>query len=807
MVRLQKFYRVMVCTALVGELLFFGACVPPNLVNTSNSGAQDNGAAFSKDFKAQLASSTSVRLSWTANPAKYSRYTISQVNGPYEFTIGGVPGDIGEFYVKNGIAPETTVIFKIVGIKAEDDTLDKDRSSYASIEIPPVHGTWQLVNSAGPSPGSTTFAVIDPALTDATVPFVRLQWKNFGTSSVSTWKLFRSAQANSSDWTKMTPIYTGSELSYLDLDAMSSGKKYYYSVVGVDANEAIVVSSKETYVRVPPTHQVLVHRESANIEMCQLLRKTIDPENFNRCDFTGMGGTGTHYDFGKIIFVDRYETGINISTRPGSCGATETLAGLDPATHPPSCAYGTKAGGAALSWTERFAGANVGEVFEYYPAQHQAQRSFVGHPTVKTFNFRNTNFFRAVSAWSAQFIWDETKTYDPYWHASPFNSSYDESYAYALAQNSYTNAPKKVPASFIGSGFGTATWNNPCSLRTNTGFGKTRIPYRSEQVVYTAWSLPDEPKRYDATDSFEVSPTELERGDNSQQYGSCNTSTITSLKSEIISNDMSKEEILYPWGDLVPTLNSQEMDDYDNSVTKLKTPANYMGWGFVTGSKHSRNCVSRFGVQDAIGNVFEAVDVNMQVTDGEMTATMAKADKIRGTEDPSMDGYVMDGVMGPGGTSRALPPGQNNFFVSSASQSVPSTCVQLRDNYVSHFLPTLGLPFMSAGSHGALDIGTFSSSELGTDTFCVDLTYSVWDYHYQASQYAFTGGSAAYIAYWDVYHQWLKLPTYNQPNQNYSNGDQTAGRWVFVSMRKNNGAANAFTMHDKFGSRCVTEDQ
>ncbi|MGK5084845.1 hypothetical protein WDW37_16275 [Bdellovibrionota bacterium FG-1] len=95
-------------------------------------------------------------------------------------------------------------------------------------------------------------------------------------------------------------------------------------------------------VPIPPHDMVLVHRDSANYEMCNLLNKTdMDPLNHQRCAYTGLGaipynsnpGNPTlnldpsHYDFGYNLFVDRWAAACNWSPSAATAGGTGKCGG------------------------------------------------------------------------------------------------------------------------------------------------------------------------------------------------------------------------------------------------------------------------------------------------------------------------------------------------------------------------------------------------------------------------------------------------------------------------------------------------
>jgi hypothetical protein len=93
-------------------------------------------------------------------------------------------------------------------------------------------------------------------------------------------------------------------------------------------------------VPIPPNNMVLVQRDSANYEMCNLMEKTSDPLNHQRCAYSGQGAVpynirqgasalsfdSGYYDFGYNLFVDRFQVGCNWtpSANGGKCGAGAT---------------------------------------------------------------------------------------------------------------------------------------------------------------------------------------------------------------------------------------------------------------------------------------------------------------------------------------------------------------------------------------------------------------------------------------------------------------------------------------------------
>lgn len=91
-----------------------------------------------------------------------------------------------------------------------------------------------------------------------------------------------------------------------------------------------------TDVHLPPDNMVLVHRDSVNYEMCQILNRTSNPRKKQRCPYTGIAATpynsgpgkpaltfdSGYYDFGYNLFADRWPLACNWTTAAsgGMCG-------------------------------------------------------------------------------------------------------------------------------------------------------------------------------------------------------------------------------------------------------------------------------------------------------------------------------------------------------------------------------------------------------------------------------------------------------------------------------------------------------
>lgn len=135
-----------------------------------------------------------------------------------------------------------------------------------------------------------------------------------------------------------------------NLDAPPKKYKYAVSLIKKDTglNEEWIEElpttnqSDFTFVSwVAPSYMVQVNRESSNYEMCYQLKKYSDPRKKNRCIYAGIGATpyntnpgraplsfdSGYYDFGYNLFVDRNKLGCNWTRTPGACGSTDGCIG------------------------------------------------------------------------------------------------------------------------------------------------------------------------------------------------------------------------------------------------------------------------------------------------------------------------------------------------------------------------------------------------------------------------------------------------------------------------------------------------
>jgi len=141
------------------------------------------------------------------------------------------------------------------------------------------------------------------------------------------------------------------------------------------------------------------------------------------------------------------------------------------------------------------------------------------------------------------------------------------------------------------------------------------------------------------------------------------------------------------------------------TVTSFNTPGyelvrdiNYTlySYAFTIGSQGTKNCVSRFGLQDMIGNVYEYVSDQLGACDS-ATHTCAGISSTLDEGNRDLYGFSFDGSQAPGGGASAITDWAYESFSSTSIGS---------NNYASmYFSAPLGLPILTSDGGNALSIG------------------------------------------------------------------------------------------------------
>jgi hypothetical protein len=160
---------------------------------------------------------------------------------------------------------------------------------------------------------------------------------------------------------------------------------------------------------------------------------------------------------------------------------------------------------------------------------------------------------------------------------------------------------------------------------------------------------------------------------------------------------------------------------------------------FVIGSDYTAQCVSRYGIQDLVGNVWTWVsDQVSSCSTTTHTCFVGDSPLDAGNQDMTyIESYNFDGTTGPGSTT-AGQTGPN--YTTSWNFWTP----QFGGNY---FSPPLGMPFVTNDHGNALQVGSqISTTLLHTDSISVGTDAGVVTRGIYAGGYATWGANSGRYA-------------------------------------------------------------
>jgi hypothetical protein len=485
-----------------------------------------------------------------------------------------------------------------------------------------------LVQAYGDAPNAPTAAsatfvsqAITSPVTTPTSRIVNITWKNFavtfpslaayrlirvatgGTLSMNTTTLCTSTTStacqvciNTSSSNTSNTIYSRTCSDSALADPTAGPVSYDYAVslivnpstVPQMAEEMAAVDTPfRVAVHIPPQYMVLVHRDSANYQMCNLLGSTPDPLNHQRCAYgtptnpatgattyssqaTGLNplpsncsGSTCYYDFGYNLFVDRFTAGCNwtAASLGGDCGAGGSV-GNCYGSAVPSNTFGANGN---VYWNASGGGcymkvSNVWTAVASLPAGNLSAAytnvpSRVAQPPALT-------FLTAQTAW---------------------------------------NVCQSIVSSPDGSAF----------------YGPKRLMRRREEVVAAAFqAIQGEP-------------------------GALSVAGINSLQNGTVT---------HPNGQVCNSNNHLGVTNTNtfNSNTEIGA---ITGGAFMIGSDYTAACVSRFGAQDLVGNTATWVSDTMSTCSTSTHTCTGGASTLGDLGNRDLANYNFDGTTGPGGTA------------------------------------------------------------------------------------------------------------------------------------------------------------
>jgi hypothetical protein len=230
-------------------------------------------------------------------------------------------------YTVTGLNPSTTYKFRVRVMDSGglSDTNTHDLSA-TTASITATFNGWNGIKAVGPKTPAAQAADMLPE--DASVS---LSWDAVTPSSgtVTSYNIYRSATSGGQSYA--SPLATGisaATRSYTD-NTVSASTPYYYTIAPVVAGSVVIPTAaydSEVAVNVPPANMVLLHKWAANREMCEQMGKPIvrDTTHNYGCAMTGNppGSVSNRTDLGPSLFVDRYEQGCNYTAANACTDAT-----------------------------------------------------------------------------------------------------------------------------------------------------------------------------------------------------------------------------------------------------------------------------------------------------------------------------------------------------------------------------------------------------------------------------------------------------------------------------------------------------
>jgi hypothetical protein len=442
-----------------------------------------------------------------------------------------------------------------------------------------IFNGWAHVKSVGPKNPAVQATDMTPLPAAVT-----LQWDamTLNGSSVQSYNIYRGTVSGSVNLT--TPLASGisaNSRSYTD-STVTGGSTYFYIVAPVDANGAAVIAptvgDTEIKVIVPRDNMVLVHRWAANKEMCVLMGKTPLRNSNYRC--VVATGANAPPGTGNSGFFDMGVSFFMDAYEQG-CNYTNTNTCTDATVNSGSAwrCIGVRA------TPNTFVSAAVDSVY-YSRASGKC--------------FINTD---GASAW--------LETGDA-----------------GLSSTQRRSMVKLAP------GLPPLLWANQpvsseiCLGQTVAGFaGTKRLPRRKEYFVASAWDASYSDDRI----------VELEDGGLSLDTDhTCNTA---SAKPQTGATDISAtnpsiayENSVFPTAlDTLP--GCRNSDCVSATSTYIRAVR--------TGSDATKNCVSRYGAQDLIGNAWEWSSDQITCSSGICYGTTAASNSIDATNS-DFEGVILN---------------------------------------------------------------------------------------------------------------------------------------------------------------------
>lgn len=422
-----------------------------------------------------------------------------------------------------------------------------------------------------------------------------------------------------------------------------------------------VLAQFSILVPIPPKNMVLVQRDAANYEMCLQLNKASDPQNHNRCLYSGIGGqpysTGNnkpalnlptgYYDFGYNLFVDRWELACNwtMASQGGMCGANHTSGDC--------IGYGNYTGSVGAPAATQ---GKVGDVFLWlYPGGASCRVAASADSS------GNITWLRPADIVDGAYS-NAASLYKTMWTNDP---------AYVDSTGNYNlNIPgKRAKTNAYVNQYSSA---GSCASQVDTNYGTKRLSRKREYIVYSAPALlSGEPYTYSTYTNFMNKVYKVNTYHNASYTYGCEYGSNSDVGAPTISQLLDYTN--YPaYKEMLMLTNATDSTGYTNYFGANNSAQ------FMIGSVATIDCQSRYGVQDMMRTKATSDIMYFDKATGKMTGMMSPFDN--GNRDFLQDinggttGFVMD-------TSMFLQDTTNGYgYVGSGS------------TFLTALIPTLGWP-------------------------------------------------------------------------------------------------------------------
>ncbi|HLE12784.1 MAG: hypothetical protein A2504_09470 [Bdellovibrionales bacterium RIFOXYD12_FULL_39_22] len=506
---------------------------------------------------------------------------------------------------------------------------------------------------------------------------ITLEWNDFAITgidsfegvTISGWNVYRREVGNDYDWEHPLnqEILDVTTLNFVDKTAVDS-KVYFYKILPIDSISLLPTQTREVISEVrltsPPLNMAFIHRWMANKEVCELMgmnTSSASPyksylEKNYRCPFSGPG---------------EYKTALG-ATYESSTDQTyydlgkDLLVDLVEIGCNYSYAADCSADGCVGAYDPTTAGViadNNGDVF---------------------YNRENGKCYVASGVAAAATTWTEVNsalaaatTIGNYSHLPPLtNVSQTQASALCAA---------RTPASIAGHA------DSPLSYK---------LPTRKEQIAYSAWS----------DDLSDSTIHTNEQGLQLNSSSKCNSSEASGLHDE--------EEGLFGYdnSDAPNATNLYSLPATANSgIRSIYTGSSQLGEYYLTEA-----CISRYGVQDFIGNVSEWASDQMacfgEISDNTKCHNSGTDSEACNFTCTALTSQTENGALFPAGVLR-LDPNNNDlavtnddpFFIDYTLNGIQGPCkdanndgvcdqylsswtLDTRPNFAERFIFPMGLP-------------------------------------------------------------------------------------------------------------------